>query len=73
MKIAWTALITVVLCVDCMASNVSLDISDQQATEIDSQDARQLAIKFTTGFVRTTDLALLVKELFKKDFIGITR
>jgi hypothetical protein len=52
-----------------MASNVSLHISDQQVTEIDSQDARQLAIKFTTGFVRTTDLALLVKELFKKDFI----
>jgi hypothetical protein len=43
--------------------------TDQQLTNIDIQEARQLAIDFTTGFVRTTDLTFLVKDLFLKDFI----
>lgn len=69
MKIAWIALITVVLSLDRMASNLTSHNTDLQLTDIDLQQARQLAIEFTTGFVRTTDLTLLVKELFVKDFI----
>ena len=69
MKTVWVALITVVLAVDCLASPLTLQANDQKVVDSDLQQARQLAIEFTTGFVRTTDLNLLVKDLFRKDFI----
>ena len=69
LKLVWIALITVVLSVDCMGLNLRPRTNDQQLTDIDLQKARELAIEFTTGFVRTTDLTLLVKDLFLKDFI----
>ena len=69
MKKFGIALMIVVLAFDCMASRFTLKAADQQAADDDLQQARQLAIEFTTGLVRTTDLTLLVKDLFQKDFI----
>jgi hypothetical protein len=43
--------------------------SHQQLPDTDLQAAQKLAIEFTTGFVRTTDLTPLVKDFFSKDFI----
>ena len=69
MKLALIALITVVLSFDCLAIDSRPRNTDQQLTDTDIQEARQLAIDFTTGFLRTTDLNLIVKDLFQRDFI----
>jgi hypothetical protein len=69
LKLVCIALITVVLSVDCMGVTLRPRTDDQQLTDTDLQEARQLAIEFTTRFLRTTDLSLLVKDLFVKDFI----
>jgi hypothetical protein len=69
LKLVWIALITVVAFVDCMGLNVRPGTNDQQLTDSDLQAARQVAIEFTTGFARTTDLAPIVADLFSKDFI----
>jgi hypothetical protein len=69
LKLVWIAFITAVFSVDCVGLNLRPRTNHQQLTDPDLQAARQLAIKFTTGFVRTTDLSSLVKDLFSKDFI----
>lgn len=69
MKLVWIALITVVLSVDCMSLNLGVGTNYQQLTDADAKAARELAIEFTRGFVRTTDLAPLIKDHFAKDFI----
>jgi hypothetical protein len=43
--------------------------SDEQLTEIEKQQAREVAIQFTTRFVETLDLNPLVKDLYRSDFI----
>jgi hypothetical protein len=62
-------LIILVLTINGMGLNLRPPGSDQQLTDGDLQEARQLAIEFTTGFLRKTDLTPLVKELFISDFI----
>jgi hypothetical protein len=69
LKLVWIALITVVLSVDGMGLNFRPRTNHQQLTNTELQAARQLAIEFTTGFVRTTDLTPLIKDFFSKDFI----
>jgi len=69
LKLVWIALITVTLSLDCIGVTLGPRSDDQQLTDIDLQESRQLAIEFTTRYLRTTDLSLLIKDLFVKDFI----
>ena len=69
MKVVWIALIIVVLCVDGLGLNLSPRTNDQQLTDADSQAVRQLALEFTTRFLRTKDLAPIIKDLYAKDSI----
>ena len=69
LKLVWTVLITVVLSFDCMGLNLMARANRQQLSEDELKAARQLAVEFTKGFVRTTDLAPLIKDYFAKDFI----
>ena len=55
-------------------SSVCLDssgLSKQQLDNNDLREARQVAIEFTTRFLATTDLNLLVKDLFIRNFIEL--
>ena len=69
MKLFWSALITAALFVDCLAFNLKPHTNYQQLNDVDSQAAQQVAIEFTRDFVRTADLAPLIKTHFAPDFI----
>jgi hypothetical protein len=69
LKLVCIALITVALSVDCIGLDLRLRSNDQRLTDTELREAQQLAMEFTKGFLRTTDLAPLVKDLFQKDFI----
>lgn len=69
LKVVWIALIIVVFCVDGMGLNLRPRTDDQQLTNADLQAVRQLALEFTTRFVRTKDLAPIIKDLYAKDAI----
>ena len=69
LKLFWIALITLALFVDGLGSSQKPVRNDQQLKDADLQAARQLALEFTIGFIRTTDLAPLIKEHFAPDFI----
>ena len=69
LKIFWVALITAALFVDGLGSNLKPNTNYQQLKDVDLQAAEQLAFEFTRGFVRTQDLAPLIKEHFAADFI----
>ena len=42
---------------------------DEQLTDNEKQQAREIATQFTSRFVETADLNLLVKDLYRSDFI----
>ena len=69
MKLFLVALITVALFVDSAGSNLKPNTNYQQLKDADLQAAQQLALEFTKGFLRTTDLAPFIKEHFASDFI----
>lgn len=69
MKLIWSALITAALFVDCVGFNLKPHTNYQQLNDADLKAAQQLAIEFTTDFVRTADLAPIIKEHFAPDFI----
>lgn len=69
LRIIWTTLITLALCVDCMAVNWRPRNYDQQLTDAELQQVQQLAVQFTASFARNRDIAPATKELFLKDFI----
>ncbi len=69
MKLFWSALIAAALFVDCVGFNLKPNTNYQQLKDVDLQAAQQLAIDFTWDFVRTADLAPLIKEHFASDFI----
>ena len=68
LKVVLIASIIVVLFVDCMGLNLQ-SRNDQKLTDADLQATRQLAIDFTVDYLRTTDLAPVIKDRFAKDFI----
>jgi hypothetical protein len=43
--------------------------SDQQITEAESQEAREVVQRFTTSFLKTKDLTPIVSELYVSDFM----
>ena len=67
LRLVSVILLTVAFALDCMGLDVRT--SNQQLVDADLQATRQLATEFTSGFVRTMDLAPLIKEHFAKDFI----
>jgi hypothetical protein len=69
LKLLCIALIAVVLAGDCMGRNFSPRSSTRQLTDADLQAARQVAIDFTSDFVRTADLSTVIKDRFSNDFI----
>lgn len=69
MKVFWSALLTAALLVDCAGFNLKPNTNQQQLKDADLQATQQLAIEFTRDFLRTTDLAPLIKEHFASDFI----
>jgi hypothetical protein len=69
LKILWSALITAALFVDCAGFNLNPHTNYQQLNDADLKAAQQLAIEFTRDFVRTADLAPIIKEHFAPDFI----
>lgn len=68
LKVVLIASIIVVLFVDCLGLNLQ-SRNDQKLTDADLQATRQLAIDFTVDYLRTTDLAPVIKDRFAKDFI----
>lgn len=69
MKLLWPLLL-----IACMIGHgafpvLAATLSDEQLTEIEKQQAREVAIQFTTRFVETSDLNPLVKDLYRSDFI----
>ena len=69
LKLVYIALITVALSVDYLGLDLRPRSNDQQLTDTDLRQAQQLAMKFTTEFLRTADITPLVKDQFVKDFI----
>ena len=69
MKLFWSALIAAALFVNSVGFNPKADTNYQQLNDVDLQATQQLAIEFTRDYVRTTDLAPLIKERFASDFI----
>jgi hypothetical protein len=69
LKIFFSALITAALFVDCVGLNLEPHTNHQQLNDVDSKAAQQLAIEFSIDFVRTADLAPLLKKHFVPDFI----
>jgi hypothetical protein len=69
LKLFWSALLTAALLVDSAGFNLKPNTNQQQLNDVDLQATQQLAIEFTKDFLRTTDLAPLIKKHFASDFI----
>ena len=63
---AFVIVVTLIANTMCLASSGP---SKQQLDDNELREVRQLAMDFTTRFLEKTDLNLLVKELFLRDFI----
>jgi len=70
LKSWWTLIIIASFTINSVAPiSASTQTNNQQITETEAQEARELALQFTTRFIETTDLTPLVKELYVNDFI----
>ncbi|HKC64120.1 MAG TPA: hypothetical protein VKB86_10800 [Pyrinomonadaceae bacterium] len=70
LKSWWTVIIIGTIAINNVAPALAAtQTNNQQITEAESREAREIALQFTTRFIETTDLTALVKELYVSDFI----
>lgn len=68
-KALWPLLLIASISANGAVSLLAATHSDEQLTEIEKKQAREIATQFTSRFAETADLNLLVKDLYRSDFV----
>jgi len=65
----WSLLLIASVSASLALPTLAATHSEEQLTEIEKKQAREIAIQFTTRFVETSDINSLAKDLYRKDFV----